>query len=256
MKRLRGRIPLPLILKEIMQKVYFAIPTHSGTLYSRCVLSLLATQRLLDIKKIGHDVQIIDSCAYLPVARNALVAMFMKDEVATDLFFLDCDVGFDASAVIKLLERPEDIVAGIYPLKRDIGGYPVQIKTEDGYPLGMDGLLEAEFLPTGFMRIKKRAIKIMENHYPELKYKSNVINVANCDVDEAYDFFNMGSIGSSEWTTEDFAFCQRWRDIGGQLWIYPDIDFTHTGNKAFEGNYHKHLIETNDHERTLDRRRA
>ena len=224
-----------------MQKVVIAIPCHSGLLNSECVLSLLAAQHLLAAKGIECEVNIINGCAYLPVARNTLVAMFMKDKDATDLFFIDADVGFDPTAVIKLLARPESIVAGIYPLKRDLVGYPVKIKTSEGSPLGRDGLIEAESLPTGFMRIKRAAFEELEKAYPELKYGATVVNTLGADVDEAYDFFNMGAIGSSEWTTEDFAFCQRWRDIGGTLWVYPDIEFTHTGNKAFTGNYHKYL---------------
>ena len=225
-----------------MQKVVIAIPTHSGTLNSECVLSLLAAQQLLFAKGIKYEAIILSGCAYLPVARNTLVAMFMKDTDATDLFFIDADVGFDATAVIKLLERHEDLVAGIYPLKKDIMGYPVEVKTVDGTPIGRDGLVEADFLPTGFMRIKRCVFEIMEEKYPELKYASTLVNVENSGVDEVYDFFNMGALGSAKWTTEDFAFCQRWRDIGGRLWVYPDVDFTHTGNKAFTGNYHQYLL--------------
>lgn len=228
-----------------MQKVVIGIPSHSGTLNSECVLSLLAAQALLIAKGIESEIIILNGCAYLPVARNTLVAMFMKDPDATDLFFIDADVGFDASAVLKILERPEGIIAGIYPLKKDHVGYPVQIKRVDGVPIGKDGLIEADFLPTGFMRIKRPVFEKMEEAYPELKYKSNIVNVANSDVDEVYDFFNMGAIGSSQWTTEDFAFCQRFRDIGGQLWVFPDIEFSHVGNKAFKGNYHKFLLNGN-----------
>ena len=231
-----------------MQKVVIGIPCHSGLLNSECVLSLIAAQQFLLRKGIDCEVIILNGCAYLPVARNTLVAMFMADKDATDLFFIDADVGFDPLAVIKLLEREEPIVAGIYPLKQDKVGYPVQIKKEDGQPVGKvleDGkraLLEADYLPTGFMRIKRAVFDEMEKAYPELKYGATVVNTLGADVDGAYDFFNMGALGSSKWTTEDYAFCERWRDIGGQLWVYPDIEFTHTGNKAFTGNYHKYLM--------------
>mgnify|MGYP001616301424 CR=1 FL=1 len=219
-------------------KVVFAIPTHSGTLHTKCVLGLLATQNLLQRKGIEYDVIFLTECAYLPVARNTLVAMFMQDTEATDLFFIDADVGFGADSVLKILERPEPIVAGIYPLKKDLDGYPVQIKKG---PVVIDGLVEAELLPTGFMRIKRTVIEELQAAYPELKYKPNVVNVAGTDVTEVYDLFNMGAIGSSEWTTEDYAFCNRWAKIGGRMWVYPDVNMTHTGNKAFFGNYAQYL---------------
>lgn len=221
-------------------KVIFAIPTHSGLLESECVLSLLTIQTVLIKKGIEHDVFILTNCPYLPMARNTLVAMFM-DTDATDLFFIDSDVAFDAKGAWKILERKEGIVAGIYPLKRDPEEYPVKIKTRDGVPIGQEGLIEAELLPTGFMRIKREVFNDMKKAYPELKYTLNHVNV-DVDIKEAYDFFTMGIEEGTRWTTEDYAFCNKWTKIGGQLWIEPDIDFHHVGKKKYKGNLHEFLI--------------
>lgn len=201
----------------------------------------MATIRLLSDAKIDYEVIMISGCPVLPVARNTLVAMFMNTD-GTDLFFIDSDVGFNPLGAMKILEREEKVVAGIYPLKRFPLGYPVQIKTVDGIPWGRDGLIEAEFLPAGFMRVKRIVFERMQEVYPELKYTSNVIEISDSGITEAYDFFNMGIINGQRWTTEDYTFCQRWRDIGGQLWVYPDIDFKHIGRKGYEGNYHKYLL--------------
>lgn len=223
-------------------EVVFCIPTHDGSLEYECVTSLLTTQALLIKSGIKFEVFFLTGCPYLPVARNTLVAMFMQTN-ATDLFFVDADIGFDATSVIKVLNRPEKIVGGIYPLKRDGVGFPVEVKTKDGIPIGRDGLIEADFIPTGFMRIKREVFEIMEKEYPELYYKTNNVNTGNAGIEEAYDFFNMGINESKKWTTEDFAFCDKWTKIGGQIWVCPDIDFTHTGRKAHKGNYHNYLIE-------------
>ena len=224
-------------------KVVFATPMLDGNMRAECHHSLVATYILLIKQAIDFDELTISDCPYLPVARNTLVAMFMDDPKATDLFFIDSDVGFDASAVLRILSRPEKIVAGIYPLKKDEMEYPVRLKTEDGVPVGRDGLIEGELLPTGFMRIKRVVFERMAEAYPQLKYEENVVRVRGSGVNGGYDFFNMGSDQERKrWTTEDYAFCQRWRDIGGQLWVYPDIDFTHVGRKGYKGNLHNHLI--------------
>lgn len=224
-------------------KVAFAIPTYDGKLDTLCVISLVSSLHLLTRKKIEYDLLIISNCTYLSAARNTLVSMFMDIPDATDLFFIDADVGFDPVAVIKLLDRNEGIVAGVYPLKRDTPQFPVRIKTIDNVPIGkgssrIDCLIEAESLPTGFMRIKRDVIVEMQKAYPELKYESS--NVAGI-VSKGYDLFNMGVNLSKKWTTEDYAFCDRWRAIGGQLWLYPDITFQHVGTKAFKGNYFDYL---------------
>lgn len=210
----------------------------------KCAMSLFAVHKLLSNSGIEYDVQTINGCPCIPVARNTLVAMFLQDPDATDLFFIDSDVGFDASAVLKILEREEEIVAGIYPLKEIKEGYPVEVKTIDGRPIGRDGLIEADFLPAGFMRIKRGVFYHLMGRYPELKYNKNVIRIDGSGVEDAYDYFNMGVNGDGQqYRTEDFAFCKRWRDIGGQLWVYPDVQFEHVGKIAHHGNYHQFLLK-------------
>lgn len=224
-------------------KVAFCIPAMEGGIKTRCHQSLVATYRALNKAGIEYEEYVVENCPYLPVARATLVAMFMADPEATDLFFIDSDVGFDPSGVVRILERPEGIVAGIYPLKRDFPpGYPAELKIVDGHPIGniAAGIAEADFLPTGFMRCKRIVFEALTKAYPELKYEDSVVRVMGAEVKEAYDFFGMGAF-SRKFRTEDFAFCQRWRDIGGQCWAMWDIDFEHVGQKAYKGNFGQYL---------------
>jgi hypothetical protein len=172
--------------------------------------------------------------------------MFRQDPEATHILFIDSDVKFDPTAVLRILERQEELVCGIYPWKTEAGGFPVQIETIDGVPRGKaDGLILAKFCPTGFMRIKRESFDRMEDAYPELKYEDSVLRIDDLTLNGAVDFFGMGVFGR-RFTTEDFAFCQRWRDLGGQLWVLPDIDFEHIGQKAYKANYHRYLLQATE----------
>lgn len=230
------------------QKVCFAIPTITGDV--RCETMISLVEAILMCRELGieTDLLVLANCPVLPVARNTLVAMFLADPEATDLFFIDYDVKFNAEAVIKLLRRTEPIVAGAYRVKTDDRiGWAVEIQTADGVPRGkVDGdevLLRADFMATGFMRIQRDVFAKLQTAYPELKYRENVIKTENRKIEEAYDYFAMGVDSvRGRYTTEDFAFCQRWRDIGGELWIYSNIDFDHIGKKAYVGNYHEYLL--------------
>jgi choline kinase len=212
--------------------------------------SLMEAVLMLKELKIETDLLILANCPVLPVARNTLVAMFLADPDATDLFFIDYDVKFNPEAVIKLLHRPEEVIAGAYRVKVDDRvTWAVEIKKdENGIPVGKVigdnlALLEADYLATGFMRIKRSVFEKWQQAYPELKYTENVIKTENRNIEEAWDYFPMGIDGArGRYTTEDFAFCKFWRDIGGQLWVYPDIDFDHIGKKAYTGNFHEYLL--------------
>lgn len=223
-------------------KLVISIPVLEGGIKARCHQSLIALYRILNKLGIDYEEHLIENCPYLSVARATLAAMFLKDADATDQLFVDSDVGFDPGAAIKLMEFEEGVVAGIYPLKRMAGGFPVEVLMEDGHPLGRGPLIEARFLPTGFMRIKRGVYDILADRYPELKFEESVVEVMGSGITEAYDFFGMGSFGT-KFRTEDYAFCQRWRDLGGTCWVYPDLNFDHVGQFVFKGNYHKYLLQ-------------
>lgn len=232
-------------------KVCFAIPTITGDIRCETAKNLIEAVLACHAVGIETDLLILANCPVLPVARNTLVAMFMSDPEATDLFFLDYDVGFDPIAVIKLLQRPEDIVAGAYRVKVDDKvEFSVVPKQREGSVVGKVisedpplALVQAEFLATGFMRIKRDVFTRMSEQYPNLRYQESVIKTINRKIEEAWDFFGMGIDDTrGRYTTEDYMFCKRWRDIGGELWIYPDIDFDHIGRKAYSGNFHQHLL--------------
>lgn len=231
------------------QKVLFAIPTITGDI--RCETAIAITESIILCRELGieTDYIILANCPCLSVARNTLTAMFMADQDATDMMFIDYDLKFNADAVIKLLRRPEEIVAGAYRVKvDDKTTWAVEIKKRDGIPCGkIDGdeiLLQADFMATGFMRIKREAIERMYAAYPDLRYEENVIKAENRNIEEAYDLFGMGvDKRRLRFTTEDFYFSLRWRDIGGDLWIYPDIDFDHVGKKAYSGNFHEYNLQ-------------
>jgi predicted O-methyltransferase YrrM len=222
-------------------KLVISIPVLEGGIKADCHRSLANLYRVLNHIGIDYNEHIVEGCPCLSVARDTLTAMFLQDADATDQFFIDSDLGFNPDGFIHILARPEGIVGGTYPLKRDQLGYTAEVMTEDGVPLGRDGLIEAKFLPNGFLRIKRGVYKILAEKYPELRYDENVIEVQGSGVKEAYDFFGMGNFGT-KFRTEDYAFCQRWRDIGGTLWLYPDVDFRHIGQKAYAGNYHNCLL--------------
>ena len=228
-------------------KVIFAIPSITGTVRTETMLSVVQAVLLLWSKGIEADIHTLNDCPYLPVARNTLEAQFMADPDATDHFWIDYDMGFPAEAVLDVLERPEEIVGGAYRVKLDDESYSVAVHLEDGSITGkvigeQKALVKADFLATGFLRIKRGVYQRMREAYPELRYEESVIKTVNHPVKEAYDLFGMGVHAQRQrFTTEDYSFCQRWRDIGGELWIYPDITFDHIGKKAYRGNFHEFL---------------
>jgi len=214
-------------------KVLFGSATISGKISVDTVVSLEATYKLLDKEGIEHDIIYISGKSPVATARGDIVGLFHKLD-HTDLFLVDDDVGFPAEAVLRILNRPEKVVGGTYPIKDDkawhYAGIPMM---EDGIPIGRDGLMEADSVAGGFLRMKRVVIDKMIEAYPELEYKEYGRT--------SYNLFGTYISDNYLWG-DDYAFCNRWKKIGGQLWIDPDIDFKHIGIKTWKGNYHKYLL--------------
>jgi hypothetical protein len=57
------------------------------------------------------------------------------------------------------------------------------------------------------------------------------------------DLFNHGA-HDFMWYGEDYAFCRRWVEKCGELWIMPDLNIDHHGDdgKVYAGNFHRYML--------------
>jgi hypothetical protein len=82
----------------------------------------------------------------------------------------------------------------------------------------------------GFLRIRRDALEILAAAYPEKVEPGD-----GSGLDSVHWLFDAGPINGHFWG-EDLSFCLKWREQGGYIWIDPNINFTHSGIKHWEGN--------------------
>lgn len=212
-------------------RIFLAITAYNG-IAPECAESLLVNTHIL--RDSGYTVMPyfhIGDC-FVARARNICVHKFLETD-CTDLIFIDSDVAFEKNALSKLMRHDKDIVAGAYPYRKQAEQYPVILKFDEVTRNCLEaatGLVTVETAPAGFMRIQRRVFeKLKEN----TAYDKNGI----------YYFFDTGMVfkDDNNWYGEDVVFCKRWTAVGGEIFIAPDIDFTHIGMQKFTGNYHKFL---------------
>jgi glycosyltransferase involved in cell wall biosynthesis len=175
-----------------------------------------------------------------PYISGARATMLKKGLNAKgDIFiFIDDDVSWEPGALLKLIDTPGEVVGGTYRTKEDDDNYMGRIlQDDDGYPtsIRVDGCIECACLPAGFLKVTKEAVDKFMKAYPELCYGPSY--------DQAVDLFNHGA-HKGLWWGEDYAFCRRWRAIGGQVWLIPNLDIDHNdweSGRAYRGNFHKYL---------------
>lgn len=207
------------------QVVFIATPTYDEWVCIEYASSLFETGVALGSAGVGMCHCILPGNPFLDLARNKLVEEFLKSE-ATDLLFIDADVGWDAKMVTRVLSHPQEIVGGLVP-KRDARTDSSYHKNAMTGVMSPEGLFQTMEIPTAFLRIKRSAFERLQ---------------ARGVGTELLPFFKIGSRPGD--FGEDIYFCRRWCETGEFLWIDSDITFTHRGGRVWKGNFFEHCVES------------
>lgn len=209
--------------------ITIAVPAYAGTVHLLTLRSLL--HDLVALTGRGDRFSLIDYCGsgIIADARAEICAQFLESD-STDLVMIDHDVAWKENGLLRLLDHPVDFVAGSYPFRRDPIVFPIRYipEREELWADPETGLLEVAGVPGGFLRVTRNALLKMTEAHPELIYDHKTEGKPIVGLFEPY------RIGRKK-LSEDYSFCQRWRDLGGKVWVDPMISMSHTGNKTFSG---------------------
>jgi hypothetical protein len=223
-----------------MRKVSIAIPAYTGQVHIGTFRSIFTD--VLDLYDRGDHVFVMDECgnALLADARALMVAKFL-DSDGTDLIFVDNDVVWEAGTLLKLVDAPVDFVAAIYPQRNDPINYSVSWDQSKQQLIPSEhGLLEVWGVPLGCARVSRVMLEKMIEVYSDTEFYCE-----KAPGQKAHALFGDYRLGRYK-LGEDFAFCARWRNIGGQVWISPECNMGHVGFKTFRGNIGEWLRNRGD----------
>jgi len=233
-----------------------ATPCFGGQVSSIYANSIFRLQRAIrSISNMEFKVLLRDGDALITRARANLVTQFLDDPTATHFLFVDADMGFEPEQVFRLIESGADVVAGVYPIKRvnwnkamrmmqtgrpEIPSaaldYVFEVDDPDHVAV-VNGFTRVRYAGTGFLMIRRHAFEKMCVAYRSLQFfrehsqdtlagSPNRFALFECMIDPA----------SGTYLSEDFAFCKRWTDIGGEIWADLESRLDHVGPAVFRGN--------------------
>ena len=230
-------------------KVFIPLICYNHTCNAEWMMSIL--KFTISAREVGLN------CTFYPIffeslvsrARNAAVAHFLANEENTHLLFIDSDIMFEPEDVYRLLQADKDVIAGMYPkkyivwdrLKKNPNAERVDFPIGDKTRVTDDNYIESNYLPTGFLMIKRETIQKLITLHPELKYKNDIDGYMSAG-DNFYNLFRVG-INNGIYESEDWGFCSLWKEAGGQVLIHPDINLKHVGWHSYEGNLINYLFK-------------
>ena len=262
--------------------LYILTPCFGATCFVNYVSSLIVTMNFLKSLNIVVHVEFCKNDSLISRARNNLIAKAMVDKETTHIMFIDNDISWDPISILKLLVSDKDVVGGVYPLKHyhwnklmkdPLNPYNsnviqswvesknnsqlknvvddndiVQHKLLSYNVNYLNNTLNVEqnlsivrHIPTGFMMIKRNVIENMFKAFPSTKYVDDVSFLEPEENEFAYALFDCG-VEDGHYFSEDWLFCDRWRKMGGDIWIDVTINLTHTGIEDYKGSYISNLM--------------
>lgn len=215
-------------------KVILCSPTLTRP-FPQCVEAIEASAAVLDEAGIEHGVIWEVGCPYISNARATMLRKAL-DAGADVVVFIDHDLSWQPEDLLKLIQTPDPVVAGLYRYKKDEVEYMGSVFSgaDDRPVVRADGAIRGHSVPAGFLKLTRDAVRAFMRAYPELVYGD--------PESPSIDIFNHGAIGGV-WYGEDMAFSKRWRDCGGMIWIVPDLDLAHhSATEAYAGNFHEFML--------------
>jgi hypothetical protein len=171
------------------------------------------------------------------------------------MLFIDADIGFEPEQVFRLLRFDADMSAAAYPIKeiawdrvvqaaqagRDVkrAGLNYVTAWADSRVTARNDFARVRYAGTGFLMIKRAAMEKLRDAHPELRYRR--VHYAGSDAfaesTNRYALFDtMIDPVTGEYLSEDFAFCRRWTDLGGEIWLDLRSKLSHMGQQEFAGD--------------------
>jgi hypothetical protein len=220
--------------------VHFCLPMYNGICNEATFISMIKFGIIASKLGINYSIDTMVNESLITRGRNNLVAKFLFNQAATHLMFIDVDLGFDAESILRLLCANQDLVGGVYPMKRIPIRYVINTVPN---PVINGDLVEVSTLGTGFMLIKREVIEKMIAAHPELKYRDN-IGIGQQYEPLMYGLFDTMIDPDGNYLSEDWTFCYLWRLMGGKVFADTGIKLDHTG-------YHKYAGDLDELKRVL-----
>jgi hypothetical protein len=253
--------PRPAPVRRSRAKLYLATPCFGCQMSAAYLASVLNLQAECAMRGIECQTDFIGNESLVERARNILVARFLKTD-ATHLLFVDADIGFRPESVFRLLDSGKDVVTAVYP-KKSFNWSMVKTKLEQKDPepvrqMGLDfniniasdrepvenGMVRVLDSATGFMMIKRQVLERMTAHFQQELYCINDIPGHN-PKDYVAIFACMVDTSTRRFLSEDYSFCRRYQQLGGEIWADIASPLVHIGHNFFHGDVRQRLSPTN-----------
>jgi hypothetical protein len=207
------------------------MPCYGGQLTEQTFMSYIKWANMARQLGIEWTVETMTNESLISRARNTLTAKFLATEGSTHLMFIDADIGWEPWHLLVMLDAQKDVIGGLYPMK----SMPIKWCVNGIPGVAEDpasNLIEVSKTGTGFLLIKRDVFEKLNAH-PATKPFANDIGL-DASLNQYMKTYFDTAVREGRYYSEDWTFCENWRDLGGQVWVDKRVLLRHTGTYTFD----------------------
>ena len=221
-------------------RVHICMPCYGGQLTESTFMSFIKWANTARQLGIDWTVETMTNESLISRARNTLTAKYLHTKESTHLMFIDADIGWEPWHLLVMLDAQKDVIGGLYPMKSlpvkwCVNGIPG--KAEDPN----SNYVEVTKTGTGFLLIKKDVFDKLNAH-PAVRHFNNDIGLDPA-LDKYMKTYFDTAVRENRYYSEDWTFCENWRDLGNQVWVDKRILLRHVGTYTFDYATHEQLYK-------------
>jgi len=231
--------------------IFISTPCYNATMTLQYTTSLLKLIRAMNEKNISYAVDFLGNESLIQRARNRSLEKFLVSN-CTHMLFIDADIGFEPEAVFDILSYDKAVVGCLYP-RKDISFERLLLslqnennskekldsralefvyntfRTPDNKIITDGDYTRVNHIGTGFMLVKRDIIMRLCDIHKELIITNGELP------GEQYALFDC-MIKNKNYLSEDYSFCQRVNDAGGEVWVNTKHNLRHIGYYCFNSD--------------------
>lgn len=193
------------------QHVHVAILAHDNSIAQTTIDNWRQWENLAKQSHIRTTFTTFDAGRYDFRGRNALVAEFLGMTPATHLLLVNGDIKFEPFHVLALLSSKKHVISG----------YNQHIVQQPG--LAQEGPYREIIRSSAeFMMLSREACIYLQKEHKDIIPIENDYGVNKSCQSFLRMYFDT-NVRDGKWLRDDWEFCERWRDIGGHVWMHSQV---------------------------------
>jgi len=215
--------------------LHIGIPCYGGMVSEPTMTSFLRFVLLAQQAGLNWSLDTMVNESLVTRARNNLMAKMMTNTAATHFMFIDADIRFQPESILQMIACDKDVIGGLYPKKALPVNYVINLKPETKI---QGDIFTVDTTGTGFLLFKRSVYEKMIAQFPETKYVDDV-GLGKQYEPMMYSIFDCKIDARGHYLSEDWLFCRRWQDMGGEIWVHSKVLLNHIGHYEFQGDLSK-----------------